>query len=208
MLDSSQDKTNWIGTFTPGTPATATANVLPAVNRWNNQDQLDRHNLMTRVTPLQLSGKIHCDIFQQEKPLIPIVSLSIKFIRSRSALVSTALTANGIPKAVIRKPKLFVRKYEPSAGYMNALSKRLLRGPAVYHFERVQMRQSTLATGVQSAEWPNMVAGQLPKMMLITLASAPALSGSHDTNPLYFDHYSINHLSAEIDGKIYPSNGY
>jgi len=55
---------------------------------------------------------------------------------------------------------------------MNALSKRLLRGPAVYHFERVQMRQSTLATGVQSAEWPNMVAGQLPKIMLITLASA------------------------------------
>ena len=59
VLDSSQDKTNWIGTFTPGTPATAAANALPAVNRWNNQDQLDRRNLMTRVTPLQLSGKIH-----------------------------------------------------------------------------------------------------------------------------------------------------
>ena len=70
------------------------------------------------------------------------------------------------------------------------------------------MRQSTLATGVQFAEWPNMVAGQLPKMMLITLASAPALSGSHDTNPLYFDHYNVNHLSAEVDGKVYPSNGY
>ena len=163
---------------------------------------------MTRVTPLQLSGKIHCDIFQQDKPLIPGVSLSIKFIRSRSVLTFTAITANGIPKAVIRKQKPFVRKYEPSAGYMNALSKRLLRGPAIYHFERVQMRQSTLATGVQSAERPNMVPGQLPKMMLITLASAPALSGRHDTNPRYFDHYSINHLSAEIDGKIYPSNGY
>ena len=45
-------------------------------------------------------------------------------------------------------------------------------------------------------------------MMLITVASAPALSGSHDSNPLYFDHYNISHLSAEIDGKIYPSNGY
>jgi len=77
---------------------------------------------------------------------------------------------------------------------MNTLSKRLLRGPAVYHFERVQMRQSTLAAGLQSAEWPNMVAGQLPKMMLVSLVSSAALSGSY--------------LNVEVDGRIYPSNGY
>ena len=93
----------------------------------------------------------------------------------------------GVPGAVIRKPRLFVRKYEPSAGYMNALSKRLLRAPAVYHFERVQMRQATVAGGLQTAEWPNLVAGQLPKMMLVCLVSSAALSGSHDTTPLYGD---------------------
>ena len=82
------------------------------------------------MSPLQLSGKIHCDLFQQDKPLIPGVSLSIKMVRARNVLTFTALTNAGVPRAIIRKPRLFVRKYEPSAGYMNALSKRLLRAPA------------------------------------------------------------------------------
>ena len=114
----------------------------------------------------------------------------------------------GVPRAVIRKPKLLVRKYKPSAGYMNALSKRLVRAPAVYHFERVQMRQATIAGGLQTAEWPNLVAGQLPKMMLVCLASLAALSGSHDTTPFYQDHFDGPYSNAETDGKLYPSGGY
>ena len=90
---------------------------------------------------------------------------------------------------------------------MNALSKRLLRAPAVCHFERVQMRQETIAGGLQTAEWPNLVAGQLPKMMLVCLVSSAALSGSHDTTPLYLDHFDVSYLNAEIDGKLYPRGG-
>ena len=129
-------------------------------------------------------------------------------VRARNVITFTALTNAGVPRAVIRKPRLFVRKYEPSAGYMNALSKRLLRAPAVYHFERVQMRQATIAGGLQTAEWPNLVAGQLPKMMLVCLVSSAALSGSHDTTPFYLDHFDVSYLNAEIDGKLYPSGGY
>ena len=160
------------------------------------------------MSPLQLSGKIHCDLFQQDKPLIPGVSLSIKMVRARNVLTFTALTNAGVPRAVIRKPTLFVRKYEPSAGYMNALSKRLLRAPAVYHFERVQMRQATIAGGLQTAEWPNLVAAQLPKVMLVCLVSSAALSGSHCTTPFYLDHFDVSYLNAETDRKLYPSGGY
>jgi len=207
-LDSTQNKVGVSGTYIAAVAAAAPGIAIPARCQFPNQDQIDRNALIMKVRPLQLSGKIHCDIFQQDKPLLPGVSLSLKFTRSRAPLAFTAVNANAIPKAVIRKPRLFVRKFEPSAVYMNALSKRLLRGPAIYHFERVQMRHTTINTGQQFADWPNLVSGQLPKMMLVTMVTSRALSGTHDTNPFYLDNFDLCYLSAEIDGKIYPTNGY
>ena len=45
-------------------------------------------------------------------------------------------------------------------------------------------------------------------MMLLTMTQSEALLGSHDTNPFFFHHFDLMHLSAEIDGKVYPTNGY
>ena len=109
---------------------------------------------------LQLSGKIHCDLFQQEETLLP-VSLSFNFTRSRTAVAFTAADAKKPPKVAIKNPKLFIRKYVTTVSYLNSLSKNLLRSPAVYHFERVQMRQMTINVQQQFEEWPNLVTGQL-----------------------------------------------
>ena len=142
------------------------------------------------------------------KPLLPGASISLKFTRSRTAVAFTAADANKLPKVAIKNPKLFIRKYVPTVSYLNSLSKNLLRSPAVYHFERVQMRQMTINVQQQFAEWPNLVTGQLPKMMLVTMTRSNALIGSQDTNPLFFNNFDLMHLAAEIDGKIYPTNGY
>ena len=66
----------------------------------------------------------------------------------------------------------------------------------------------TINQGQQFGEWPNLVTGQLPKMMLLTMLSSTALNGSHDTTTFYFGHNNLMHLNAEIDGKVYPTNGY
>ena len=151
---------------------------------------------------LQLSGKIHCDLFQQDKPLLPGVSLSLKFVRSRTAVAFTAVAADKLPRVAIQNPKLFVRKNIPAAYYLNFLLKNLLTSPAIYHFERVQMRQMTVNFGQQFAEWANLVTGQLPKMMLLTMTASRGLNGSNDNNPFYFDNFDLMHLSAEIEGKV------
>src|SRR5208337_4769123 len=80
ILDTTQDITNLSGTFTAavaaipaqgGIAAAAAIPAIPAMRRWINQDQVDRAALITNNRPLQLSGKIHCDLFQQDKPLLP-----------------------------------------------------------------------------------------------------------------------------------------
>ena len=200
-LDETQDpdaKGEWI----------AAAGSVAAYAKYKNHDQLARSELVKSGDAVQLSGKIHCDLFQQDKPLVPGVSLSIKFIRSKVGVAFTALNAAGLPKACIRNPRLFVRKYVPTSSYYDEMVKALISNPATYNFERVQMRQMTINQGQQFAEWPNLVTGQLPKVMLLTMVSSTALNGSHDTNPYYFAHNNLMSLSAEIDGKVYPTNGY
>ena len=106
VLDSTQDNTDFKGTYSAavtGPPAD------PEINRFRNQDQTKRSEWIKSMSPLQLSRKIHCDLFQQDKPLIPGVSLSIKLVRARNMLTFTTLTSAGVPRAVIRKPKVFVR---------------------------------------------------------------------------------------------------
>ena len=45
-------------------------------------------------------------------------------------------------------------------------------------------------------------------MMLVGIVSSAALSGTYNTSPFNFHHYDLSYLSAEIDGKIFPSSGY
>jgi len=81
-LDSTQNKVGVSGTYIAAVAAAAPGIAIPARCQFPNQDQIDRNALIMKVRPLQLSGKIHCDIFQQDKPLLPGVSLSLKFTRS------------------------------------------------------------------------------------------------------------------------------
>ena len=79
---------------------------------------------------------------------------------------------------------------------------------AMYHIDRVAMRQLTLNQNVQFAVWNNVTQGQVPKMMLLGLVSSAALAGTHDTSPFNFHHYDLMGVHAELNGKIFPSNSY
>ena len=65
MLDPSQDNDDPNGTWKPA------LDKMPANANFNNQDQTDRFELVRAGRAIQLSSKIHCDIFQQDKPLLP-----------------------------------------------------------------------------------------------------------------------------------------
>ena len=104
---------------------------IPSHASFQNLDQKYRFDMVKSGRTLQLSERIHCDLFQQDKPLLPGVSLSLKFVRSRTAVAFTAVAADKLTRVAIRNPKLFVRKYNPAASYLNSLSKNLLNSPAI-----------------------------------------------------------------------------
>ena len=70
------------------------------------------------------------------------------------------------------------------------------------------MRQLTLLKGQQQAVWPNVVIGQIPKIMIFGLIPSDALIGGHDRYPFNFHHFDLSNISAEVDGPVFPARGY
>ena len=168
-----------------------------------------RRNLVTTYgSPIQLSGKLHCDLFQQDKPLITGVEMQIKMQRARVPLTFCAATEADLPSLAIRNPRLLVRKYEPSPIFLNSVAKTLLTKTVKYHIERVAMRQTTFASGLQSSIWNNLACGQIPKTLIIGIVSSAGFNGSPTQTPFAFNHHNLAYISAEIDGTVYPSQGY
>ena len=155
-----------------------------------------------------LSGKLHGDLFQQDKPLLPGVEMSVRLVRNKVALTFLSNKSDALPTVAIRNPRLKLRKYEPSPDYLNALNKQLTTTTAKYHLERVVMRQHTLIKGQQHAVWSNVVFGQIPKIMVFGIVPNDAFTGIHDKTPFNFHHFNLNSLSAEVNGQLYPTRGY
>ena len=163
---------------------------------------LNNHKMML------LSGKLHCDLFQQDKPLLPGVEMSIRLVRNKVALCFLSKKSDNLPTVAIRNPRLKLRKYEPSPDYLNALNKQLTINTAKYHLERVVMRQHSLIRGQQHAVWSNVVIGQIPKIMILGIVPNDAFTGVHDKSPFNFHHFDLSNSSAEVNGQLYPTRGY
>ena len=155
-----------------------------------------------------LSGKLHCDLFQQDKPLLPGVEMSVRLVRNKVVLAFLSYKSDALPTVAIRNTRLKLRKYEPSPDYLNALNNQLTTTTAKYYFERVVMRQHTLIKGKQHAVWSNVVIEQIPKIMVFGIVPNDAFTGIHDKTSFNFHHFNLNSLSAEVNSQLYPTRGY
>ena len=85
---------------------------VPGTVTFSSTGARERYQMLMNGSPVQLSGKIHADLFQQDKPLLTGVPLFIKLTRASNVLGFTARTAALLPRVAIRNPKLYVRKFK------------------------------------------------------------------------------------------------
>jgi hypothetical protein len=167
-----------------------------------------RRKALMQNGKLELSGKLHCDLFYQDKPLITGVEMVIKMSRSRTAHSFCAPTDASLPSVAVRNPCLKLRKFVPTPVFLNSVAKTLLSTPVKQMLPRVQMRVTTFASGLQTVTWNNLACGQLPKTIIIGLQSSATYNGSCLETTCNFEHWNLSYIATEVDGVLHPSNGY
>ena len=148
-------------------------------------------------------GRLHVDMFHQDRLLLNMVDLKIKLIRSKPEF---CLMGNADFKIAFENVSLFVRKVKVSPGVVLAHAKSLEKTPAKYPINRVLCKVYSVPAGNMSFVQDNIFIGQMPKRIIVACVDNDAFNGNYKKSPFEFQHYSINFISAYVDGQPMPHN--
>ena len=152
---------------------------------------------------VEMMGKLHSDLFAQARYLVNNVDVSVKLTRSKNEFCLMG-EANDY-KVKIKEIYLFVRKVKLSSSVLLAHAKALEKTPVKYPITRVQMKKFSISKGSMNYVQENLFLGQMPKRVVIGCVDTDAFHGVHSKNPFNFQHYQINFLVLNMDGKQVPS---
>jgi len=143
-----------------------------------------------------MMGRLHADIFFQDRYMINEVGVKIKLIRSKD---SFCLMGNG--KVAIVHASMFVRKVKLMPSVFLAHAKTLERGPAKYPIRRVVCKSFTVPQNYLDVSHEKLFSGQLPTRLVIGLVSNRAFNGHAESNPFNFQHFNLSEIGVYLDGQ-------
>lgn len=149
---------------------------------------------------VDMIGRLHSDIFFQERYMLNEVTARIKLTRSKDAF---CLMSNGDQayKVKLTAAALLVRKVKISPSVYLAHAKTLENGTAKYPIRRVICKTFTIPSGYLDVSHEKLFTGQLPSRLVIGCVDNRAFNGDLTKNPFNFQHFSLNEIMVYLDGQ-------
>jgi hypothetical protein len=144
----------------------------------DNKGFTSRKALTAQSKSVQMMGKLHLDLFCQEKYLLNHVNLKIKLRRDVLALMIDADNY----KIKIKDLALFVRNVQLRPAVRMGHVKALEMTSCKYPIRRIEVKVDTVPGGNMNYVQDNMFLGQLPKRLVIGCVDSEALDMSQNTN--------------------------
>ena len=170
---------------------------------------LKKRNEFTKESKLvEMMGRLHVDLFHQDRYLLNGIDMKLRLIRSRDVFSLMAkITAATLTSAKVSivQAALFVRKTKLNPAIQIAHVKALDKGTAKYPIRRVDCKVFTVSQGSRSVNQENVFLGQLPKRLVIGMVDNDAFNGAYEKNPFHFKHNKLNFLALYVDGHQVPS---
>jgi len=145
-----------------------------------------------------MMGRLHADIFFQERYTLNKVNVKKKLIRSKDAF---CLIRNANYKVKIIYASLLVRKVKLMLSVFIAHAKALERGTAKYPIRRVVCKSFTIPERYRDVNHEKLFSGQLPTRIVIGLVDNRAFNGDRKRNPFNFQHFGLSEIGLYLDGQ-------
>jgi len=163
-----------------------------------NEGMKARARLAAGSRVIDMMGRIHADIFFQERYMLNEVNTRIKLVRSRDAF---CLMGEADNKVKITHASLFVRKVKLMPSVFLAHARALERGTAKYPIRRVVCKSFTIPQQYRDVNHEKLFSGQLPTRIVIGLVENAAFNGNKSRNPFDFKHFGLNEIALYLDGQ-------
>ena len=163
-----------------------------------NEGLQERGKHTKESAAVEMVGRLHCDLFSQERLMINKVPIRIKLIRSKDTF--SIMAADDNFKVVILSAVIHVRRVNLAESVFNAHQKALSLGPAKYPIKRVLVKYFQIPQGSTTTNQENLFQGQMPTRIVIGLVDSNAFNGAVRKNPFNFQHKNINRVALTVAG--------
>jgi hypothetical protein len=184
-----------------------TANHFEDVAGDENAGFVTRKAFTAASRHVDMMGRIHADLFFQDRYLINGVDMKIRLVRSKDSFALMAPGADAY-KVKITDASLFVRKVKLNSAVQLAHIKALENTNVKYPIRRVETKVFSVPRGNLAYIQENLFLGQLPKRIVIGLVDSDAFNGLYAKNPFNFKNYGINFFALYVDGHQLPAKPY
>lgn len=153
---------------------------------------------------LELYGKLHVDLFSQPRYLLNNVDLKVTLHKEKSDFYMLESSINSSDINIL-EANLFVEHVHLNPAVLLAHHQILAKTTAKYPFKRVSVRQYTIASGTSNLSIDNLIMNVKPNILLFTMLTNAAYSGSRHINPFNFKSFDLEQFVLYVDGRQTPS---
>jgi hypothetical protein len=163
-----------------------------------NNGYLTRRTYSTGSKMFDLMGRLHADIFFQNRYLLNEVTMKIKLNRSNDRF---CLMSGDRYTVKIVGAELLVRKVKLSPSVFLAHARALEYGTAKYPIKRVVCKAFTVPQGYLDVSHEKLYSGQIPARLVVTLVDNEGYNGVFARNPFNFHHFDLCEIGVYLDGQ-------
>ena len=170
--------------------------------------------LFAESAEVEMTGRLHADLFHQPKAIPQNCSMKVKLHPSKDSfmLLSGADVTNQAPQIQYRfqivDARLFVRSIQVSPAAVLAHEQVLTKANMRFPIRRVTMKTLAIPQNQTSILHDNIYLGQLPRRVLMGLVLDTAMAGHYQQNPFNFQHFDVNHIALYVNWEMVPSKPY
>ena len=150
---------------------------------------------------IDMLGRIHGDLFFQEKPVLNGMGMGIRLVRSKDEFVLVTGERNARYKMKILEAVLLVRKVLILPVVALAHDKALEKANAKYPIRRVECKTFSIPRWNLDVSQENMFLGQVPSRLVLGIVDNDVFNGTYAKNSFNLKHYRLTRLTLQLDGQ-------
>ena len=170
-------------------------------NNANNSGLVARTRWFAESKSVEMVGRIHADLFVQERYLPGDVGLQLRFVRSKPNFSLMSAAEGAAFKIIISECKLFVRKVKLMDDLLKIHGEEFQDTTAKYPLRRVVCKTFTVPAQSFDFSKEKLFTGQLPTRLVLACVDNDAYNGTFAKNPFNFKNYNLSQLKVYIDGQ-------
>ena len=157
---------------------------------------------------VEFIGPLLADICNQDRLILNGVNIELKLFPNKDTFRLLTSPANTKAHIIIEDCKLYVCKVNVAPDIFLGHHKALEYSPALYPFQRTEIRTFNLSRGSYSTTLEDIWQGEVPNRLIVGMVDSDAFAGDYSRNPFRFKHNNLQNITFFVDSESVPRPPY